>query len=150
MIRTKGEAGSGNIVEAVRHMRAIVNEMKRLATLGPEQLTHEAKLLGAPLDLVIWVSKHGKLPVPNFSAGGVATPADAALVMQLGAEAVFVGSGIFKSSDPAKRARAVVKATTHFKDPKIVLEASEELGEAMKGIDIRQLEQKDLLQTRGW
>ena len=150
MIRTKGEAGSGNIVEAVRHLRAIVNEMKRLATLGPEQLTHEAKLLGSPLDLVTWVSKHSKLPVPNFSAGGVATPADAALVMQLGAEAVFVGSGIFKSSDPAKRARAVVKATTHYKDPKIVLEASEELGEAMKGIDIRQLEEKDLLQTRGW
>jgi pyridoxal 5'-phosphate synthase pdxS subunit len=150
MIRTKGEAGSGNIVEAVRHLRTIVNDMKRLTGLGPEQLTHEAKNLGAPLDLVQWVSKHGKLPVPNFSAGGVATPADAALVMQLGAEAVFVGSGIFKSSDPAKRARAVVKATTHFKDAKIVLEASEELGEAMKGIDIRQLEEKDLLQTRGW
>jgi pyridoxal 5'-phosphate synthase pdxS subunit len=150
MIRTKGEAGSGNIVEAVRHLRTIVNDMKRLTTLGPEQLTHEAKNLGAPLDLVQWVSKHGKLPVPNFSAGGVATPADAALVMQLGAEAVFVGSGIFKSSDPAERARAVVKATTHFKDAKIVLEACEELGEAMKGIDIRQLEEKDLLQTRGW
>ena len=111
---------------------------------------HHAKELGAPLELVEWVAKHGKLPVPNFSGGGIPTPADAALVMQLGAEAVFVGSGIFKSSDPEKRARAIVKATTHYKDSKIVLEASEELGEAMKGIDVRQLEEKDLLQTRGW
>ena len=150
MIRTKGEAGSGNIVEAVRHMRAIVGQMKKLTTLGEEELVHEAKELGSPLDLVRWVAKNGKLPVPNFSAGGIATPADAALVMELGAEAVFVGSGIFKSSDPAKRARAIVKATTHYKDPKIVLEASEELGEAMKGLDVRQLEEKDLLQTRGW
>ena len=149
MIRTKGEAGSGNIVEAVRHMRAIVGQMKRLTTLGQEGRVQEAKELGAPLELVDWVAKNGKLPVPNFSAGGVATPADAALVMQLGAEAVFVGSGIFKSSDPAQRARAIVKATTHYNDPKIVLEASEELGEAMKGLDIRQLEEKDLLQTRG-
>jgi len=150
MIRTKGEAGSGNIVEAVRHMRAIVSEMKRLTTLGEEELVHEGKNLGAPFELVEWVAKHGKLPVPNFSAGGIATPADAALVMQLGAEATFVGSGIFKSSDPAQRARAIVKATTHYKDAKIVLEASEELGEAMKGLDIRQLEENDLLQTRGW
>jgi pyridoxal 5'-phosphate synthase pdxS subunit len=151
MIRTKGEAGSGDIVEAVRHMRTIVSQMKKLTTLGDEELVHESKELGAPLDLVTWVAKHGgKLPVPNFSAGGVATPADAALMMQLGAEAVFVGSGIFKSSDPAKRARAIVKATTHYKDAKIVLEASEELGEAMRGIDVRQLEEKDLLQTRGW
>ncbi|MGH9736265.1 MAG: pyridoxal 5'-phosphate synthase lyase subunit PdxS [Candidatus Acidiferrales bacterium] len=150
MIRTKGEAGSGNIVEAVRHMRAIVGQMKKLTTLGDEELVHASKELGSPLDLVKWVAKNGKLPVPNFSAGGIATPADAALVMELGAEAVFVGSGIFKSSDPAKRARAIVKATTHYKDPKIVLEASEELGEAMKGLDIRQLEEKDLLQTRGW
>ncbi len=150
MMRTKGEAGSGNIVEAVRHMRAIVDEMKRLTTLNQEQLVHEAKNLGAPLDLVEYVAQHGKLPVPNFSAGGVATPADASLVMQLGAEAVFVGSGIFKSSDPAVRARAIVKATTHFKDPKAVLEASEELGEAMRGIDVRQLDEKELLQTRGW
>jgi pyridoxal 5'-phosphate synthase pdxS subunit len=150
MIRTKGEAGSGNIVEAVRHMRAIVGEMKRLTTLGEEELVHAAKELGAPFELVQYAAKHGKLPVPNFSAGGIATPSDAALVMQLGAEAVFVGSGIFKSSDPDKRARAIVKATTHFKDPKAVLEASEELGEAMKGLDIRQLEEKDLLQTRGW
>jgi pyridoxal 5'-phosphate synthase pdxS subunit len=150
MIRTKGEAGSGNIVEAVRHMRTIVSEMKRLTTLGEEELVHHSKELGAPLELVAWVAKNGKLPVPNFSAGGIATPADAALVMQLGAEATFVGSGIFKSSDPAKRARAIVKATTHFKDAKAVLEASEELGDAMKGLDVRQLEEKDLLQTRGW
>jgi pyridoxal 5'-phosphate synthase pdxS subunit len=150
MVRTKGEAGSGNIVEAVRHMRAIMSEMRRLTTLGEEELVHTAKELGAPLDLVQYVSKNGKLPVPNFSAGGIATPADAALVMHLGAQAVFVGSGIFKSSDPDKRARAIVKATTHFQDPKAVLEASEELGEAMKGLDIRQLEEKDLLQTRGW
>jgi len=150
MVRTKGEAGSGNIVEAVRHMRAIVDETRRLTTLGAEQLVHEAKNLGAPLDLVEYVTKHGKLPVPNFSAGGIATPADASLVMQLGAEAVFVGSGIFKSADPDVRARAIVKATTHFKDAKAVLEASEELGEAMRGIDVRQLDEKELLQTRGW
>jgi pyridoxal 5'-phosphate synthase pdxS subunit len=150
MIRTKGEAGSGNVVEAVRHMRAIVGAMKRLTTLAEPALVREAKELGAPLDLVTWVSKNGKLPVPNFSAGGIATPADASLVMQLGAEAVFVGSGIFKSSDPAERARAIVKATTHYNDPKIVLEASQELGEAMKGLDVRQLDEKDLLQTRGW
>jgi len=150
MIRTKGEAGSGNIVEAVRHMRAIVSQMKRLTTLGEEELVHESKELGSPFELVAWVAKNGRLPVPNFSAGGVATPADAALVMQLGAEAVFVGSGIFKSSDPSQRARAIVKATTHFRDAKAVLEASEELGDAMKGLDVRQLEEKDLLQTRGW
>jgi pyridoxal 5'-phosphate synthase pdxS subunit len=150
MVRTKGEAGSGNIVEAVRHMRAIVGQMKKLTTLGEEELVHEAKELGAPFELVGWVAKNGKLPVPNFSAGGIATPADAALVMQLGAESVFVGSGIFKSSDPAQRARAIVKATTHYKDAKAVLEASEELGEAMPGLDIRQLQEKDLLQTRGW
>src|SRR5271168_5007946 len=150
MIRTKGEAGSGNIVEAVRHIRTIIKEMRQLTVLGKEELVHEAKNLGAPLELVEWVAKHGKLPVPNFSAGGIATPADAALVLQLGAEAVFVGSGIFKSSDPAVRARAIVKATTHYKDPKAVLEASEDLGEAMKGLDVRQMDEKDLLQTRGW
>ncbi len=150
MIRTKGEAGSGNIVEAVRHMRAIMTQMRRLTTLRDDELMHDAKELGAPLELVRWVAKNGKLPVPNFSAGGIATPADASLVMQLGAESVFVGSGIFKSSDPAVRARAIVKATTHYKDAKVVLEASEELGEAMKGLDIRQLEEKELLQTRGW
>lgn len=150
MMRTKGEAGSGNIVEAVRHMRAIMSEMKRLTTMREDELMHQAKELGAPLELVRWVAKNGRLPVPNFSAGGIATPSDAALVMHLGAESVFVGSGIFKSSDPAARARAIVKATTHYKDPKVVLEASEELGDAMKGLDIRQLDEKELLQTRGW
>src|SRR5258708_4290774 len=150
MIRTKGEAGSGNVVEAVRHMRTITGEMRRLTTLRDDELMHQAKELGAPLDLIRQVAKTGKLPVPNFSAGGIATPADAALVRRLGAEAVFVGSGIFKSSDPEARAKAVVKATTHYQDAKTVLEASEELGEAMKGLDIRQIDEKDLLQTRGW
>ena len=150
MIRTKGEAGSGNIVEAVRHMRDITGEMRRLTTLRDDELVHAAKEYGASLDLVREVAHAGKLPVPNFSAGGIATPADAALVRQLGAEAVFVGSGIFKSSDPAARARAIVKAATHFNDAKAVLEASEELGEAMKGLDVRQLDPKDLLATRGW
>src|ERR1700726_286509 len=150
MIRTKGEAGSGNIVEAVRHIRTIVKEMKHLTILGKEELVHESKNLGAPLELVEWVAANGKLPVPNFSAGGIATPADAALVMQLGAEAVFVGSGIFKSEDPDARARAVVKAATHYNDPAKLLEASEELGEAMFGLDIAKLPESELLQTRGW
>jgi pyridoxal 5'-phosphate synthase pdxS subunit len=150
MIRTKGEAGSGNIVEAVRHIRTIVKEMKQLTVLGKEELVAESKKHGAPLELVQWVAKHGKLPVPNFSAGGIATPADAALVMQLGAEAVFVGSGIFKSSDPEARARAVVKAATYFNDPEKLLEASEELGMAMPGIDISKMPESELLQTRGW
>jgi pyridoxal 5'-phosphate synthase pdxS subunit len=150
MIRTKGEAGSGNIVEAVRHMRTIVGEMRRLTTLREDELVHASKELGAPLELVREVAHTGKLPVPNFSAGGIATPADAALVRFLGAEAIFVGSGIFKSSDPEVRAKAIVKAATHYEDAKVVLEASEELGEAMKGLDIRQLDQKDLMQTRGW
>src|SRR5213082_2675962 len=149
MIRTKGEAGSGNVVEAVRHMRAIMSQMKKLTTMRDDELMHEAKELGAPLDLVRQIAKTGKLPVPNFSAGGIATPADAALVRRLGAEAVFVGSGIFKSSDPEARAKAVVKATTHFEDAKAVLEAHEELGEAMRGLDVRQMEEKDLLSTRG-
>ena len=150
MIRTKGEAGSGNIVEAVRHIRTIVKEMKQLTVLGKEELVHEAKNLGAPLELVEWVAENGKLPVPNFSAGGIATPADAALVMQLGAEAVFVGSGIFKSEDPEARARAVVKAATYYNDPVKLLEASEELGEAMRGLDISKLPEAELMQTRGW
>ena len=150
MIRTKGEAGSGNIVEAVRHIRTIVKEMKQLTVLGKEELVHEAKNRGAPLELVEWVAANGKLPVPNFSAGGIATPADAALVMQLGAEAVFVGSGIFKSEDPDSRARAIVKAATYYNDPKKLLEASEELGEAMPGLDISKLPESELLQTRGW
>lgn len=150
MIRTKGEAGSGNIVEAVRHLRRIGHEMKRLTILGPEELMAEAKQLGAPYELVRMLAGSGRLPVPNFAAGGIATPADAALCMQLGAESVFVGSGIFKSSDPATRARAIVKATTHFNEPKIVLEASEELGEAMRGLDVSKLSESELLQTRGW
>src|SRR5438105_282865 len=150
MIRTKGEAGSGNIVEAVRHIRTIVKEMKQLTILGKEELVHESKNLGAPLELVEWVAANGKLPVPNFSAGGIATPADAALVMQLGAEAVFVGSGIFKSEDPDTRARAIVKAATYYNDPVKLLEASEELGEAMRGLDVSKLPESELLQTRGW
>jgi pyridoxal 5'-phosphate synthase pdxS subunit len=149
MIRTKGEAGSGNIVEAVRHIRTIVKEMKQLTVLGNEELVHEAKKLQAPLELVEYVAEHGRLPVPNFSAGGIATPADAALVMQLGAEAVFVGSGIFKSSDPEKRAKAIVKAATYYKDPVKLLEASEELGDAMPGLDIAKLPEGELMQTRG-
>jgi pyridoxal 5'-phosphate synthase pdxS subunit len=150
MIRTKGEAGSGDIVEAVRHIRTIVKEMKHLTILGKEELVHEAKNLGAPLELVEWVAANGKLPVPNFSAGGIATPADAALVMQLGAEAVFVGSGIFKSEDPDTRARAIVKAATYYNDPVKLLEASEELGEAMRGLNVSKLPESELLQTRGW
>jgi pyridoxal 5'-phosphate synthase pdxS subunit len=150
MIRTKGEAGSGNIVEAVRHIRTIIKEMKQLTVLGKEELVAEAKKLQAPLELVEWVAEHGKLPVPNFSAGGIATPADAALVMQLGAEAVFVGSGIFKSSDPEARAKAIVKAATYFNDPQKLLEASNELGMGMPGLDVSQIPESELLQTRGW
>ena len=150
IIRTKGEAGSGNIVEAVRHLRKIGHQIKRLTILGQEELMAEAKQLGAPYELVRMVASEGRLPVPNFAAGGIATPADASLCMQLGAESVFVGSGIFKSSDPAVRARAIVKATTYYADPKIVLEASEELGDAMRGLDVSKMDQSELLQTRGW
>ena len=150
MIRTKGEAGSGNVVEAVRHIRAIVREIKLLATLPEEELMSEAKKMGAPYELVKQVARDGRLPVPNFSAGGIATPADAALVMQLGAEAAFVGSGIFKSTDPERRAKAIVRAVTHYNDPAVLLECSEQLGEAMRGLDIARLEEKDLMQTRGW
>jgi len=150
MIRTKGEAGSGNIVEAVRHIRTIVKEMKQLTVLGKEELVHRAKELQAPLELVEWVAQNGKLPVPNFSAGGIATPADAALVMQLGAEAVFVGSGIFKSSDPAARAKAIVKAAKNFDNSERLLEASRALGEAMPGLDVAKMPESELLQTRGW
>ncbi len=150
MIRTKGEAGSGNIIEAVRHIRTIVKEMRHLTILGKEELVHEAKLLGAPLNLVEWVAEHGRLPVPNFSAGGIATPADAALVMQLGAEAVFVGSGIFKSDDPEARAKAIVKAATYYKDPIKLLEASEDLGIGMAGLDISKLPESELMASRGW
>jgi len=150
MIRTKGEAGSGNIVEAVRHMRALTSGIRRLTTLGPEELMTEAKTLGAPYELVRCVAQQGRLPVPNFSAGGVATPADAALMMQLGAEAVFVGSGVFKSADPERRAKAIVQATTHYKDPDVLARVSEELGEAMPGLEISKLSERELLQTRGW
>jgi pyridoxal 5'-phosphate synthase pdxS subunit len=150
MIRTKGEAGSGNIVEAVRHIRTIVKEMKQLTVLGKEELFAEAKKLQAPLELVEWVAEHGRLPVPNFSAGGIATPADAALVMQLGAEAVFVGSGIFKSSDPEARAKAIVAAATFYNDPVRLLEASEDLGIGMPGLDVSKIPEGELMQTRGW
>ncbi len=150
MIRTKGEAGSGNIVEAVRHMRCIQREMKQLTVLSSDELMAEAKKHQAPFELIEYVAQHGKLPVPNFSAGGIATAADAALAMMLGAEAVFVGSGIFKSSDPERFAKAVVKATTYWNDPVKVLEASEELPDGMPGLDIRQLEESQLMATRGW
>ncbi len=150
MIRTKGEAGSGNIVEAVRHMRSVQGALRRLQSMSPEELPAEAKLLGAPLDLVIEAHNTGKLPVVNFAAGGVATPADAALMMQLGAEGVFVGSGIFKSSDPEARAKAIVKAVTHFNDPAIIAEVSKSLGIAMPGLEIKSIPADSLLATRGW
>jgi pyridoxal 5'-phosphate synthase pdxS subunit len=150
MIRTKGEAGSGNIVEAVRHMRAVQSEIRRLTTLRSDELMTAAKELAAPYELVCEVARAGKLPVPNFAAGGIATPADAALVMQLGAEAIFVGSGIFKSNDPAARARAIVEATTYYDKPEVVARVSEGIGEPMPGLDIAKLEEKELLQTRGW
>lgn len=148
MIRTKGEAGTGNIVEAVRHMRQIVGEMKRLTVLNQEELMEEAKNLGAPYELVVEVAKTGKLPVPNFAAGGIATPADASLMMQLGAEANFVGSGIFKSANPSKRAKAIVIATTHYRDAKLIAEISKELGDPMPGLDIASIPEEHLLQIR--
>jgi pyridoxal 5'-phosphate synthase pdxS subunit len=153
MIRTKGEAGTGNVVEAVRHMRAIQGEIRRLGSLDEAELAGAAKSLGAPLDLVRDVAERGRLPVVNFSAGGLATPADAALMMQLGAEGVFVGSGIFKSEDPERRAAAFVEATTHFDDPQRVAGASRGLGTAMAGLEIAQLESGGgggLIQHRGW
>jgi pyridoxal 5'-phosphate synthase pdxS subunit len=150
MIRTKGEAGTGNIVEAVRHMRAVQDGIRRLHALPEDELVAEAKALGATLELVMEVHKTGKLPVVNFAAGGVATPADAALMMQLGAEGVFVGSGIFKSSDPETRAQAIVKATTHYQDPTILAEVSKGLGAAMPGLDIKAIPQQELLSPRGW
>jgi pyridoxal 5'-phosphate synthase pdxS subunit len=150
MIRTKGEAGTGNVVEAVRHQRTILREIGWLRTLRPEQLVGAAKDLGAPVDLVRMVSESGTLPVVNFAAGGLATPADAALMMQLGVDGVFVGSGIFKSEDPAPRARAIVEATTHFQDPDALAKVSRGLGEPMPGLDIKELGEEGLLQTRGW
>jgi pyridoxal 5'-phosphate synthase pdxS subunit len=150
LLRTKGEAGTGNVVEAVRHLRTVNTAIKRLTVLGPEELMAEAKGLGAPYELVRLVAQEGKLPVPNFAAGGVATPADAALMMALGAESVFVGSGIYKSSDPAKRARAIVRATTHWQDAKVVAEVSRGLGEAMPGLTTANLPEAERLATRGW
>jgi pyridoxal 5'-phosphate synthase pdxS subunit len=150
MIRTKGEAGSGNIVEAVRHIRAVMDGIRRLQMLPEEELMTEAKNLGAPYELVREVAQKGKLPVVNFSAGGCATPADAALMMRLGAEGVFVGSGIFKSGDPLKRARAIVRATTHFEDPGIIAEVSRNLGEPMVGINLDKLPEYEQMARRGW
>ena len=150
LIRTKGEAGSGNIVEAVRHMRTLMNDIAKLKSMNREQLVAEAKNMGAPLDLVMKVSETGRLPVPNFAAGGIATPADAALMMQLGAETVFVGSGIFKSEDPEARGKAVVEATTNYKVAKKVLEASRGLKSAMKGLDMSEIPEDERLQERGW
>ena len=150
MIRTKGEAGTGNIVEAVRHMRAVMDGIRKLHCLPEDELMAEAKALGAPFELVKEVHESGRLPVVNFAAGGVATPADAALMMLLGAEGVFVGSGIFKSEDPDTRAKAIVKAVTHYNDPAIVAQVSRGLGEPMRGLDIRTLAEEELLATRGW
>ena len=150
MIRTKGEAGTGNVVEAVRHMRTIMSDIRRLVNLPKEERMTFAKEVGAPYELVCDVAENGKLPVVNFSAGGIATPADAALMMQLGAEGNFVGSGIFKSSDPAKRAKAIVQATTYYNDPKIVAEVSEDLGDSMEGIEISQIADNELMAKRGW
>lgn len=150
MIRTKGEAGSGNIVEAVRHMRAVTREIKRLSSLDHAELMTEAKLLGAPYHLVEQVATTGKLPVPNFAAGGIATPADAALMMQLGAESVFVGSGIFKSEDPQQRAKAIVAAATYYNDPETLANISMGLLNAMPGLDIAEMKKEDLLASRGW
>lgn len=149
LIRTKGEAGSGNIVEAVRHLRQIGNELRRLTILTDDQLMSAAKELRAPYEIVRMVARDGRLPVPNFAAGGVATPADAALCMQLGAESVFVGSGIFKSTDPEQRAKAIVKAVTHYRDPAMLVEVSMGLGEPMRGLDIATMPEEELLQTRG-
>jgi pyridoxal 5'-phosphate synthase pdxS subunit len=150
MIRTKGEAGTGNVVEAVRHARAVLGEIRRLTTMPPEELMAYAKEIGAPYELVKEVAETGALPVVNFAAGGLATPADAALMMQLGVDGVFVGSGIFKSSDPARRAKAIVEATTHYNDPNIIAGVSRGLGEAMVGIEISAIPESELLAERGW
>jgi pyridoxal 5'-phosphate synthase pdxS subunit len=150
MIRTKGEAGTGDIVNAVRHMRAVYGGIRRLGSLRDEELYAEAKNLGAPVELVKWVAENGKLPVVTFTAGGIATPADASLCMQLGADGVFVGSGIFKSDDPAPRAKAIVEATTHFQDPEVLARVSQGLGEAMASISTATLDESQLLETRGW
>lgn len=148
MIRTKGEAGTGNVVEAVRHMRTVTSEIRRIQNMAKEELMVCAKEMGAPYDLVLWVAENGRLPVLNFAAGGIATPADAALVMQLGCDGVFVGSGIFKSSDPEKRARAIVEAVKYYNDPKKLAEVSRDLGETMEGIEISQIAEVDLFANR--
>lgn len=150
MIRTKGEPGTGNVVEAVRHMRTVMSEIRTLTTMPKEELMTAAKNMGAPYDLVLYVAENGKLPVVNFAAGGIATPADAALMMQLGVDGIFVGSGIFKSGDPVKRARAIVLATTNYNDPKMLAEISKDLGEAMSGIEISALKDSERMQDRGW
>ncbi|MEE8159067.1 MAG: pyridoxal 5'-phosphate synthase lyase subunit PdxS, partial [Dehalococcoidia bacterium] len=150
MIRTKGEAGTGDIVEAVRHNRAVQSEIRKIQNMSEDELPTEAKNLGATLELVHEVKRQGRMPVVNFSAGGVATPADAALMMQLGADGVFVGSGIFKSSSPSMMARAVVQAVTHYNDPKIIAEISKGLGDAMPGLAVRDMREEELLATRGW
>jgi pyridoxal 5'-phosphate synthase pdxS subunit len=150
MIRTKGEAGTGDIVEAVRHARAVLGDIRRLATMAEEEMMAYAKEIGAPYNLVIETAKLGRMPVVNFAAGGVATPADAALMMQLGVDGVFVGSGIFKSGDPARRAHAIVQAVTHYNNPEILAEVSRGLGEAMVGINVNHLPEGERLATRGW
>jgi pyridoxal 5'-phosphate synthase pdxS subunit len=149
MIRTKGEAGSGDVVEAVRHMREVAGHIKKIENMPEEELMTEAKEMGAPHDLVKEVAKLGRLPVVNFAAGGIATPADASIMMQLGADGLFVGSGIFKSENPPERAKAIVLATTHYDDPKILAEVSKGIGDPMKGIDVKSLSPEELLQTRG-
>jgi pyridoxal 5'-phosphate synthase pdxS subunit len=150
MIRTKGEPGTGNVVEAVRHMRTVMSEMRTLTLMPKEELMTAAKNMGAPYELVLYVAEHGKLPVVNFAAGGIATPADAALMMQLGVDGIFVGSGIFKSSNPKARAKAIVMATTHYNDPKILAEISKDLGQPMTGIEISTLTDSQRMQERGW
>ncbi|MEC9489629.1 MAG: pyridoxal 5'-phosphate synthase lyase subunit PdxS [Halanaerobiales bacterium] len=150
MIRTKGEAGTGNVVEAVRHLRKINSQINNLTTLGSEELMTAAKEMQAPFELVEYIAEHGKLPVVNFAAGGIATPADAALMMQLGCDGVFVGSGIFRSGNPAKRAEAIVRATTHYQDPQIIAKVSEDLGKAMSGIDVNGLTDAEKMADRGW
>ncbi len=150
MVRTKGEPGTGNVVEAVRHMRTVMDEIRKLQTMDDDELMAEAKNLAAPYELLLEVKKLGRLPVVNFSAGGIATPADASLMMQLGADGIFVGSGIFKSKNPAARAKAIVLATTHYNDPKILAEVSKDLGEAMPGIEISKISQAERMQERGW
>lgn len=150
MIRTKGEAGTGDVVEAVKHMRTVTSEMRKIVSMGEEELMNAAKEMGAPYDLVKYVHENGKLPVVNFAAGGIATPADAALMMQLGCDGVFVGSGIFKSDNPQKRAEAIVKAVTNYNNPKVLAEISEDLGGAMSGVAVNTLQDKELLAARGW